>query len=362
MIINKYLLEPGGFSGNRIKGICVTSSEEQRILLGDNFWQGWVDSRRGRGSSFRSDTRSQRALLTRSGESAELSLPPRSQRLSPCTGSASAARAGARRARTSSSAGSTGAFSILPPPDARIRPRCPGTPGPAPLLCHFAATPAAACRRPSARLGSLQRPQQSWDSWAFEFCSSVCLCARVQVPSVRGSWYLSSWWDPETWTFPAHHTPGGKTKQNPTKQTFLFPLGKTNKFFKVRSKSEAIFASQAPSCTSADLARLRLHPRAGLWSGLGCFLRLGRARAEAPRTWTWAALPGLVWPDCGWAAVSGIRWADPASGLGRWTRRIGLEWVPRTTGFIPVLPGYPLWPGAGGLLLASRGLTPSPHP
>lgn len=43
----QHLLEPKGFSWNRIEGICATNFEDQGILLGDILWQGWVEHRLG---------------------------------------------------------------------------------------------------------------------------------------------------------------------------------------------------------------------------------------------------------------------------------------------------------------------------
>lgn len=124
-------------------------------------------------------------------------------------GSASAAGAGVQRASRSGSASSTGAFSVLPPPSARIRQRCPETPCPAPLpaplRCNFGGRVSPAFCPPwkfaalATKLGHL----------------GIKFCPNVQFPSVRGSWYLTSWWDPRTWAFSSHHTPG--EKKTPTK-------------------------------------------------------------------------------------------------------------------------------------------------
>lgn len=147
-------------------------------------------------------------------------------------------------------------FNIPPPPVARICLRCPATPGPAlppePLRCNF-------CGRVSPAFC----PPWKFAALATKFGHlGISFCPSVQVPSVGGSWYLTSWWDPGTWVLSAQHTPGEKKKI--TNQT-NFPLpARKNKFFKVRSKIESILAS--PTLVRlADLARLRLHLRAGVW-------------------------------------------------------------------------------------------------
>jgi hypothetical protein len=109
-----------------------------------------------------SDTRSQRTLLARSGERAELSEPRMSRRLCGwCTGLCLCSPRRRLASQSSGSASSTGAFSILPPPSARTDQRCPETPGPAP---------------PSAPLRS-------------NFCGCVspafCLCWKFAAPATK---------------------------------------------------------------------------------------------------------------------------------------------------------------------------------